>query len=203
MKRLLLIPFIFVLTVFGSACSNGKAQEKKPSETKITIEPMKLSKKESELVGKTGVENIEYFLMNGSLKKSEDLVIKIELYKKGVLQEESMGSSESPLNKFKNMMLSFGTRHPQNDRTLIDVYAGVPNGFMATSFKDGMSGSTISSLISEKITLKKNKPVYLTAWAGTTKNSMSGLRVSDDGALPENLEKYEMAILYKIEITDK
>ncbi|MEK5332669.1 hypothetical protein [Lysinibacillus sp. FSL W8-0992] len=48
----------------------------------------------------------------------------------------------------------------------------------------------------------KNKPVYLVAWLGTTKNELRTVG-SKNGELPAGLEEAELAFLYKVLWTDK
>lgn len=65
-----------------------------------------------------------------------------------------------------------------------------------------MTSSFFSNLISENVTLMKNKPVYLVAWLGTTKNELRTVG-SKNGELPAGLEEAELAFLYKVLWTDK
>ena len=65
-----------------------------------------------------------------------------------------------------------------------------------------MTSSSFSKLVGEKVTLEKDKPVYLAAWLGTTKNELS-FGGGENGELPSGIEEAELAFLYKVLWTDK
>ena len=84
----------------------------------------------------------------------------------------------------------------------LKLITGIPSGLASTIYPNNMTSSSFSKLVGEKITLEKNKPVYLAAWLGTTKN---GLRSGEgeNGELPAGIEEAELAFLFKVLWTDK
>ena len=65
-----------------------------------------------------------------------------------------------------------------------------------------MTTYSFSRLIDEKITLEKNKPIYLAGWLGTTQNELRSSG-GGNGELPPGIEETELAFLYKVLWTDK
>ena len=65
-----------------------------------------------------------------------------------------------------------------------------------------MTSSSFGKLVGGKVTLEKNKPVYLAAWLGTTKNKLS-FGGGNKGELPSGIEEAELTFLYKVIWTDK
>ncbi|MEO4054726.1 hypothetical protein [Solibacillus sp. CAU 1738] len=71
---------IFTLLLTGCASVEKPVEnEKSPSNTKITIESYNMSEKERLLISKTGVEQIEFFKLNGTLKEDDDLQFSVEV----------------------------------------------------------------------------------------------------------------------------
>ena len=82
------------------------------------------------------------------------------------------------------------------------MISGIPSGLATTNYSINMTSSSFSNLVGEKVTLKKNKPVYLSAWLGTTKNELRSVG-SENGELPAGIEEAELAFLYRVVWTDK
>jgi len=186
---------IMLLVLAG--CANVE-KDKKSVATQLTIEPIKLSDKESLLISKTGVGNIEFFKLNGTLAKEDDLQFSVDVYEKGKLKEELLKSRGAIEKSYHNTIISFGI----SDDAPFKLLSGIPFGLAKTTYPNGMTAFSFSNLISEQITLSKNKPVYLVAWLGTTKNELRTVG-SEKGELPAGMEEYELVFLYKVLWTDK
>jgi hypothetical protein len=194
--------FLFIIfTMLLTACA-GVEKEKPLSNKNLTIKPYQLSEKESLLISKTGVRQIEFFKLNGTLKKDDDLQFSVEVFENGKFKEELLKTSDEPGTKFKDSLISFGINDKENEGHSLKLIAGIPSGLASTNYsKNNMTISSISLLVDKKVTLEKNKPVYLAAWLGTTKNSLSSIE-SDNGELPKGINEVEIAILYKVLWTD-
>lgn len=196
-KYILSMIGIVFLTSFLVACQEGMS----PEELSLSIEPLELSSKEKTLISKTGVSFIEYFTLNGQLKETDDLVYELEIYRDGQLEgnTKSFGSIH---DHFENEMVSFGMMdHPNSNETTIIF--GSPGGLASTSYEIDTGMSTYASLLSEKITLTKNKPVYLAGWMGTNENSLTGFRNDNNGSFPEGIKESDLAFLFKVTLMDQ
>lgn len=190
---------IFALLLTGCV---DEAIEESPTNTKISIESYNVSEKEELLISKTGVEQIEFFKLNGTLKEEDDLQFSVEVYENGKVKEELLKTTGNIETNYKDSLISFGVKEIGGAEHSLELLNGIPSGLATTSYANNMTGSTFSRLISESITLEKDKPVYLVAWLGTTKNSMRGVG-EENGDLPEAISEYELAFLYKVLWTDK
>lgn len=191
----LFIMFILLLT----GCVG---EEKSPSNTKITIESYNMSDKERLLISKTDVGRIEFFMLNGSLKKDEDLQFSVEVFEKGKFKEELLQTWDAPETKYKDSLISFGIGDTRAEESILKLINGVPSGLATTYYPTNMTSSSFSKLIDEKMILEKNKPIYLVAWLGTTKNGLRSVG-GENGDLPSGIEETELAFLYKVLWTDK
>ncbi|MFC5602510.1 hypothetical protein [Sporosarcina koreensis] len=183
----------------------GCANEKKESSTKITFEPYTMSEQESLLISKTGVGYIEFFKLNGTLGKDDDLEFSVEVYENGKFKEELLKTWGAVDEKYKDSIISFGMSDYQGEddsSKSFKLISGIPSGLATTSYPNDVTAYSFSKLVGEKITLKKNEPVYLAAWVGTTKNSLRSIG-SENGELPAGIDEYENALLYKVLWTDK
>lgn len=190
---------IFALSLTG--CVSGE-KGITASNTEITIDPYDMSEKERSLVIKTGVEQIEYFNLNGNLKEDDDLQFSVEVYKNGKFKEELLNTSGEPKENFKNRIISFGVGGFEDKDHDLKILAGIPSALGTTSYTNNMTTSSFNRLVEEKVTLEKNKPIYLVAWSGTTKNSLSSIG-SQNGEMPTGLDGAEISILYKVLWTNK
>ncbi|PYF06239.1 hypothetical protein [Ureibacillus chungkukjangi] len=182
--------------------------EKSPSNTKLTIKSYSMSENQSLLISKTGVEQIEFFKLNGTLKEEDDLQFSVEVFENGKFKEELLKTWDEVQTIYEDSIISFGISdsregegESEGDRSL-KLLNGIPSGLATTLYPNSMTVSTFSKLIEGEITLEKNKPIYLAAWLGTTKNELrSG--GGGDGELPAGIEEAELAFIYKVLWTDK
>lgn len=174
------------------------------ADTKITIEPYTISEHESLLISKTGVGYIEFFKLNGTLGEEDDLEFSVELYENGKFKEELMKTWGAVDEKYKDNIISFGMSDHQGEddsSKSFKLISGIPFGLATTSYPNDVTAYSFRKLVGEKITLKKNEPVYLAAWVGTTKNSLRSIG-SEHGELPAGIDEYEKALIYKVLWTD-
>ena len=195
------ICLLLIFTLLLTGCTDV-AKEKSPSKTKLTIESYNLSEKERVLIRKTGVEQIEFFKLNGTLKEEDDLQFSVEVYENGEFKEELIKTSGTIETKYKDSTISFGVSDNGGEEHSLKLLSGIPSGLASTSYASNMTGYAFTKLIGEKITLEKDKPIYLAAWLGTTKNELRSVG-EDNGQIPEAIEDYELAFLYKVLWTDK
>ncbi len=190
----------YLFIIFALLLTGCVDETKSPSKTNLKIESFKVSEKEKILIQKTGVDRIEYFKLNGTLKEEDDLQFSVDVYENGEFKEESLKSLGAIETSYKDSILSFGVirAHEQT----IELLSGIPAGLATTSHENNMKGSTFTKLIDKKVTLEKDKPIYLAAWLGTTKNSLRTVG-GQNGELPEAIEDYELVFLYKVLWTDK
>jgi hypothetical protein len=185
-----------IFTFLLAGCAGGA------SNANITIESYDLSEKESARISKTGVDHIEYFHLNGNLKEDDDLQFTVEVYKNGKLEEELLSTSGELNTNFKDDLISFGISNFGDADHDLKILAGIPSGLSTTSYANNMTSSTFGKLVEDKVTLEKNKPVYLAAWSGTTKNGLRSIG-GQNGELPEGIDDAEVSILYKVLWTDE
>lgn len=79
---------LFIMLILLLTGCVGVEKEKPLSNAKITIKPYNMSKKESLLISKTGVGQIEFFKLNGTLKEDDDLQFSVEVFENGKFKEE-------------------------------------------------------------------------------------------------------------------
>lgn len=196
---------IFTLLLTGCAGVEKEkpaAKDKSPSNTKLTIDSYDMSEKERLLISKTGVEQIEFFILNGTLKEDDDLQFSVELFENGKFKEELLKTWDGPETKYKDSLISFGISDNGGEDHSLKLINGIPSGIATTFYPNNMTSSSFAKLIDGKKTLEKNKPIYLAAWLGTTKN---GLRsgAGENEELPPGIEESELAFLYKVLWTDE
>ncbi|MFJ7730777.1 hypothetical protein ACIQXF_02665 [Lysinibacillus sp. NPDC097231] len=202
MRNFIGCSLFIILTLLLTGCVGVEKENKKPiSNAKITIEPYNMSEKEKMLVSKTGIEQIAFFKLEGNLKEDDDLQFSVEVYENGKLKEELLTTSDEPKTQFKDSIISFGISNFNDKDHSLKLITGIPSGLATTNYSNNMTSSSFSQLVGEKVTLEKNKPVYLAAWVGTTKNILSSVG-SENGELPAGIEEAEFALLYRILWTD-
>jgi len=190
-----------IILLLLTGCANVE-KDKKFAATQLTIEPYTKSEKESLLISKTGVGNIEYFKLNGTLAEEDDLQFSVEVYEKGQLKEELLKSSGAIEKSYQNTFISFGISDFNHEVHLLKLLSGISSALITTTYPNSMTAFSFSNLISEQVTLTKNKPVYLVAWLGTTKNELRTVG-SENGELPTGMEEAELAFIYKVLWTDQ
>ena len=196
-RRYLFIIFTLLLT----GCT-GVEKETSALNKQITIESYNMNEKEKLLVSKTGVEQIEFFKLNGTLKEDDELQFSVDVFKNGKFVEELLNTWDGDETKYQDSFISFGINSIENEDHSIELIAGIPSGLTSTVYSNNMTSSSFSKLVGENVTLEKNKPVYLAAWLGTTKNELS-TGGGETGELPSGIEDAELAFLYKVLWTDK
>lgn len=199
------LTIIFILLLTG--CSDvvkekSLEKEKAALNTKITIESYNMSEKENLLVSKTGVGQIAFFKMIGAPKDDDKLQFSLEVYENGKYKEELLQTWDGPETEYQDGFISFGISDFENEGRSLKLITGTPSGLASTTYSNNMTSSSFSKLIGEKVTLEKNKPVYLAAWQGTTKNELRSAG-GENGELPLGIEDTELAFLYKVLWTDK
>ncbi|MBS4172853.1 hypothetical protein [Bacillus sp. FJAT-49736] len=196
-KYIMLILTMILLT----SCSQPEQKEQKNAG--LTIEPLFLNKKEQTLVSKTGVSSIEYFILNGHLKKNEDLKMELEKYVNGQNTNETMSSWDEPQRTFDNRILSFGVQS-MHEGNGINLLIGLTEGLSRTSEPtNNIIASSQGNILREKVKLIKGKPVYLAAWVGSSKNEIQSVVQTEDWTLPTFIKESELAFVYKITIVDR
>ena len=202
-SRYLFIIFALLLTVCVSVEKEKPLEkEKSPLTTQITIESYNMSEKENLLISKTGVGQIEFFKLNGTPKEDDELQFTVEVFKNGKFKEELLKTWDGPETKYQDSFISFGISDIENEGPSLKLITGTPTGNATTVYSNNMTSSSFSKLVSEKVILEKNKPVYLAAWLGTTKNELSSGK-GKNGELPSGIEEAELTFLYKVIWTDK
>jgi hypothetical protein len=191
---------LIIFTMLLTGCA-GVEKGKPLLNKNLTIEPYHMSEKESLFISKTGVRQIEFFKLNGTLKKDDDLQFLVEVFENGKFKEELLKTSDEPETIFKDILISFGISDIENEGHSLKLITGIPSGLASTNYTNNMTISSFSLLVDKKVTLEKNKPVYLAAWLGTTKNSLSSVE-SENGELPNSIDEVETVILYKVLWTD-
>jgi hypothetical protein len=191
---------LIIFTMLLTGCA-GVEKGKPLLNKNLTIEPYHMSEKESLFISKTGVRQIEFFKLNGTLKKDDDLQFLVEVFENGKFKEELLKTSDEPETNFKDILISFGISDIENEGHSLKLITGIPSGLASTNYTNNMTISSFSLLVDKKVTLEKNKPVYLAAWLGTTKNSLSSVK-SENGELPNSIDEVETVILYKVLWTD-
>lgn len=196
MRNLLGCCLFLIFTLLLTGCADVE-KEKPVSNTKITIEPYKMSEKESVLISKTGIDQIEFFKLSGELKEEDDLQFAVEVYENGKRKEELLTTSDEPENKFEDSIISFGISNINDEDYSLKLIAGLSSGRATANFSNNMTSFSFNKLVGGKVTLEKNKPVYLVAWIGTTKNELSSIG-NENGELPADIEEAETALLYRV-----
>ncbi len=191
---------LFIFTLLLTGCAS--LEKEKPLSNELIIEPYNVNDKESLLISRTGIKFIEYFQLNGTLETGDDLQFSVEVYKNGELEEELLNTSNEPKAKFKDQLISFGISDSSDKDSSLQLIAGIPSGLATTNFSSHMTSASFNNLLHKKIVLKKNTPVYLAAWVGTTKNVLRSVD-SENGILPKGIKEVEAALLYRVLLTDK
>lgn len=98
-------------------------------------------------------------------------------------------------------VVSFGINRSNENEQLLELLLGFPSSLVNGIHETNIQANSFQRLINEEITLEKDKPVYLSAWLGTNENSLRSLS-SQNGELPSGINDVEVAILYKITLTN-
>ena len=190
-----------ILALLLTGCANVE-KDKTSLNAKITIEPYNMNEQESLLISKTGVGHIEFFKLNGTLAKDDDLQISVEVFEQGTFKEELLKALDDPERNYKDSLISFGISDLNDENLPLKLISGIPSGLVTTNYPNNMTSFSFGNLVGTKVALKKNKPVYLAAWQGTTNNELRSVG-SENGELPADIEETELAFLFKVLWTDK
>lgn len=196
MRNLVGCCFLLIVTLLVTGCA-GVEKETPLSNTKITIEPYNMSEKERLLISKTGVDQIEFFKLEGESKEDGDLQFTVEVYEKGKLKEELLTTVDELKTKFEDRIISFGISNINDEDHSLKLITGTPFGLATTNYSNNMTSFSFNKLVGKKVTLEKNKPFYLVAWVGTTKNELRSVG-SENGELPTGIKESEVALLYRV-----
>ncbi len=162
-----------------------------------------MSEKERLLISKTGVEQIEFFKLNGTLREDDDdLQFSVEVFEEGTFKEELLKTRGEIETKYKDRFISFGISDDRDEDHSLKLINGLPSGHATTFYSNNMTAYTFGKLVDEKVTLEKNKPTYLAAWQGTNKNTFRSV-IGENGELPSGIEEYELVFIYKVLWTEK
>lgn len=195
-KRYWLLALSMCLLLVG--CSQGKGN----GSSKLTLEPYDLSDKEEKVVAATGRGSMFFFTLDGTLAKDMDLERTIEVYEKGKLVSDEPFQYDEEAKKYKHSLNSFGMESSEKD---LKIFNGSESAFI-TMDEDPIpeeSGSSASSLLTEKVELKKDKPVYIYGMA-TSKNNGDSVGIGlEDGKPVGSFKKSDKAYIYKITLVDR
>lgn len=195
--RIIALSLVLIFLISGCTSVGGSLES-----TKLTVEPYELNEKEVQLVSKTGAGTIEYFKLNGKLDKGDVLVFSVETRKRGKMISDEMKSWGDHNGAYKDVIISFGTSEIGIENDVLNMMIGVPSGLVREQQPKEMAMNTMCRTIDGKITLEKEKPVYLAMWKGTNGDSLS-CSITEDGGLPKWLEEADVAYLYKVLWTDE
>ncbi|MFC7787127.1 MULTISPECIES: hypothetical protein [unclassified Rossellomorea] len=195
---------VFIIGIFLllTACTPEQTYQKdRSNKTELTIKPYKLNAKEKELIMFTGIQDIQYFELDGSLGEEDDLQKTIEVYENGKQVENEPFSSNQMEHLFKHSLLSFG--FTSDDEEKLKFIHGSEGGTF-TMMNDFVSGGyTFASLLSTKTTLEKGQPIYLYAIAGTQDGQISGLSLDENGKPSGGILEADKAYVFKVTVTDR
>ncbi|GKV57472.1 hypothetical protein NCCP2222_34190 [Sporosarcina sp. NCCP-2222] len=90
------------------------------------------------------------------------------------------------------------------DEKQAKIVLSYPSGSTSTTYPIEVAtlARSFGNLVGTDSNLLKDKPTYLAAWVGTKGSMLRSLGPSDNGGLPEELEAYDTAFLYKVVWTD-
>ncbi len=189
--------WLFLIGIFLllTGCTSEQLRMKE-----LMIEPYEVNKHEKELIKFTGIQEIQYFELDGELGKDDDLQKTIEVYEHGKKVSDEPFSMNQLEHHFKNSLLSFGF---ESDKEEIKFIHGSEGGTF-TMFDDfKASGYTFGSLQTEKVTLEHDQPVYLYAIAGTNKGEISSVSLDDKGKPSGGILQADKAFVFKVMVTNR
>lgn len=175
---------------------------KGPSDATLSIKPYKLSEHEGLLLTMAGANIPNFFTVNGKIAEDEDLKYSVEVYHNGKLKEELLLTSSTLDKQFNGELISFNVA--ELDEKQAKIMLSYPSGSTWTAYPIEVASlaRSFGNLIETDSALLKDKPTYLAAWVGTKGSMLRSFVPSDNGGLPEGLEAYDIALLYKVVWTD-
>lgn len=171
-----------------------------PSNATLSIKPYTLSEHEGLLL--TMADIPQFFTVNGKIAENEDLNYSVEVYHKGRLKEEFLLTSSSLDKRFEGELISFNVAELDEGHAKITL--SYPSGSTSTTYLIEVASlaRSFGNLVGTDSTLLKDKPIYLAAWVGTKGSMLRSVLPSEDSGLPERLDTYDIALLYKVVWTD-
>ncbi|WP_456272704.1 hypothetical protein [Bacillus sp. AK031] len=195
MKKRAAALLMVILTAFEAGCS-----EEQEEGSQLTIEPHPLSEEENTLISKTGIDGIEYFDLNGKLGEGDDLEYSVDVYKKGLLTDEGASSFGQVEKEFDHALVSFGYNKGEEK---VDFFIGSMDGLLETYEEaKGVGAWSFTSLLNEKVSIVKDRSVYLAAWIGTEGSGLRTVGIEEDGSLSDGIEEADLAYVFKVTMTD-
>ncbi|WOV86510.1 hypothetical protein QWT69_11370 [Sporosarcina oncorhynchi] len=200
MKPIKKYSIVWMLIFLLAGCSY--LSPKGPSEETLSIKPYTLSDHEGVLLTMAGAEIPEIFTVDGKIAEGEDLKYSVEVYHDGKFKEELLLTSSTIDKQFKGDLIAFNVA--EIDEKQAKITLSYPSGSTSTTYPIEVASlaRSFGSLVESDSTLIKDKPSYLAAWVGTKGSMLRGVVPSDNGGLPNALETYDIALLYKVVWTD-
>lgn len=171
---------------------------KGPSDATLSIEPYTLSEHERLLLTMAGAEIPIFFTVNGKIAEDEDLKYSVEVYLGGKFKEELLLTSSTIDKQFEGELIAFNVAELDEKQTKVTL--SYPSGSTSTTYPIEVASlaRSFGNLVGSNSTLIKDEPTYLAAWVGTKGSLLRSVVPSDKGGLPEELENYDIALLYKV-----
>ncbi|MHC8515911.1 hypothetical protein [Sporosarcina sp. ITBMC105] len=175
---------------------------KDSTDATLSIKPYTLSEHEELLLSMAGANNPQFFTVNGKIAENEDLTYSVEVYHKGKFKEELLLTSSTQDKHFDGKLISFTVTELDEENVAIKL--SYPSGSTSITYpiEVGSLARSFGNLVISDSTLHKDKPIYLAAWVGTKGSTLFTFAPSKDSGLPERLETYDIALLYKVVWTD-
>ncbi|WP_370295904.1 hypothetical protein [Rossellomorea marisflavi] len=194
-KRYWLLALCMCLLLVG--CSQGKGN----GSSKLTLEPYDLSDKEDRLLAHTG-RSLFFFTLDGTLAKDMDLERTIEVYENGKLVSDEPFQFGEEAKKYKHSLNSIGMEISEKEITMLVGHEGTLASLNEKPKSDEeASGST--SLLTEKVELKKNTPVYIYGMAISKDGDEIASLGLDEEKPSGGFINSDRAYVYKITLVDR
>lgn len=200
MKNIKNYSIVLMLIFLLAGCSF--MSPKGPSGATLSIKPYTLSEHEGLLLSMAGANNPQFFTVNGKIAEDEDLKYSVEVYHEGKLKEELLLTSSTVDKRLEGELISFTVK--ELDEGNVEIKLSYPSGSTSTTYPIEVASlaRSFGNLVIPDSTLHKDKPIYLAAWVGTKGSTLFSFVPSKDSGLPERLETYDIALLYKVVWTD-
>lgn len=195
-KRYWLLAVSMCLLLVG--CSQGKGN----GSSTLTLEPYDLSDKEEKVVAATGRGSMFFFTLDGTLAKDMDLERTIEVYEKGKLVSDKPFQYDEEAKKYKHSLNSIGMESSEKE---LKILHGNESTFI-TMDEDPISeenSSSATTLLTEKVELKKDTPVYIYGMATSKNGEDTGSLGLEDGEPAGGFKNSDRAYVYKITLVDR
>ncbi len=195
-KRYWLLAVSICLLLVG--CSQGKGN----GSSQLTLEPYDLSDKEEKVVAATGRGSMFFFTLDGPLAKDMDLERAIEVYEKGKLVSDEPFQYGEEAKKYKHSLNSVGMESSEKE---LKILHGSESTFI-TMDEDPIpdeNGRSATSLLTEKVELKKDTPVYVYGMATSKNDGEYESLMLENGKPAGGFINSDKAYVYKITLVDR